>query len=434
MVPLKTHISNNETYKKQTFSGYKRTQVVNALKKCILKQEVDRACKWGVELDISGYTEKLWEILILFSCHEINIINPNLPIYLWKRYEEFLKIKQTYNSKDITSMKNNQESRNRLCDLICVLALSPKKKMPKFQKMTHNFLDIEALKDKMLKKKHLIKNLLKEDDPIELQISINEIANYLSLNKKGTNVIEKCFFWLDWLFYYEKLHIGKHGNFYCSFREIDNVEPKYFQDCVWLIWEMILKEVEKYKFYDYYDSLKKSINSLFNLYKTDFKKGKKNLRVIFIKYGLLLLLNCNPKIDYKTPIFHKDFLRIRACANINKLYDDINRYKQRPKENKKRTFVVNDSIFSLKKREPFNQKFQDYLEKLSSKRNCPQRQMYKQKIIDKQNLEKKLEKERIMELKKKNEIYSGIKKQKNEAIYSKNRDRLKKTYNILKKI
>ena len=58
IVPRKSYIMDNDKYKKRTFSSYKRTQVISALKKCILKQEVDRACKWGVELDLSGYTRK----------------------------------------------------------------------------------------------------------------------------------------------------------------------------------------------------------------------------------------------------------------------------------------------------------------------------------------------------------------------------------------
>ena len=46
-------------YKTMTFSGYKRSQVVSALKKSITKQEIDRACKWGAELDISTYKYNL---------------------------------------------------------------------------------------------------------------------------------------------------------------------------------------------------------------------------------------------------------------------------------------------------------------------------------------------------------------------------------------
>ena len=111
-----------QDYKKQTFSGYKKTQVMTKLKQCILKQEIDRACIWGAELDISGHTYQLWEDLIIYGLTEINIINPNLPIYLLKKCKEFLRIYRNFEDFQI-HIRNNQESRNKLCDLIVTIAL-----------------------------------------------------------------------------------------------------------------------------------------------------------------------------------------------------------------------------------------------------------------------------------------------------------------------
>ena len=118
---------------KKTFSGYKKTQVYSELKKCILKQELDRACIWAAELDISGHLSKTWEDLIIFGCTEINIINPNLPNYLIKKYREYLLLENKYNKHNIINLRNNQESRNKLCDFICTLTLSPKKISKIFQ-------------------------------------------------------------------------------------------------------------------------------------------------------------------------------------------------------------------------------------------------------------------------------------------------------------
>ena len=70
--------------------------------------------------------------MIIYACKEINVINPNLPSYLWKRYNEFLQVTMEYDKK---SLKNVQESRNRLCDLLCVIALSPNKKIPSIKKI-----------------------------------------------------------------------------------------------------------------------------------------------------------------------------------------------------------------------------------------------------------------------------------------------------------
>ena len=57
-----------------TFSGYKKTQVFQQLKKSILKGEVDKACFWAAELDASSYTEEMWNKIMLFACKEINYV------------------------------------------------------------------------------------------------------------------------------------------------------------------------------------------------------------------------------------------------------------------------------------------------------------------------------------------------------------------------
>ena len=73
-------------YKKQTFSGYKKTQVMSKLKQCILKQEIDRACFWGAEW--------IYQVILFmgrtdYICYnKINIIN-RLPIYLLKSIKNF---------------------------------------------------------------------------------------------------------------------------------------------------------------------------------------------------------------------------------------------------------------------------------------------------------------------------------------------------------
>tara|TARA_Y100000590_G_scaffold150703_1_gene173095 strand:+ start:555 stop:1883 length:1329 start_codon:yes stop_codon:yes gene_type:complete len=437
IVPRQFYILDNEDYKKKTFSGYKKTQVNSSLKKCIIKQELDRACKWGAELDLSNQISNLWEQLIIYACNEINVINPRLPVYLWKRYEEFLKLLDFYDKKTI---KNSQESRNRLCDLICVITLSPKKKIPKFKKINEKYLNIEVLKDKMEAKNFSeIEFLLKDDDPIELKIPLNELANYLSLDKKGTGIIEKSFFWLEWLLYYEKLYIKKNGKFNCGCRERKNIDNKYSFDCIWLVWDIILYQTKKRYKKEYYNLLKESIQSLYNLYKVNYKKGKRNKRIIYIKYCLLLLFNCTPKINYNAPIFYKDELRIRACANINKLYImiDTNR-KKSTKEFNNYSFIKDKknsvSIFSKKKRDPYNEEFNDYMKNVGIKHSIKRQ---KPELISTKTL-KNLQTNKILNyIPTKNQYYNthnkktGVKKIKISRNKKKN---IKKAYKTLTKL
>ena len=75
--------------------------------------------------------------------------DPNLPIFLYKRYIEFNNITNNFKEHEL---RNSQESRNRLCELICVLTLSSKKKFPKYKKIEDSDLQISILRSKMIAK------------------------------------------------------------------------------------------------------------------------------------------------------------------------------------------------------------------------------------------------------------------------------------------
>ena len=311
-------------YTKQTFSGYKKTQVMSELKKCIMKQELDRACMWAVELDISGHSAKLWENLLIFACDEINIINPLLPVYLYKKYMEYYRLLKIYKDNEI-ELRNNQEARNKLCDLICVITLSPKKKFPKYKKIKK----IDLLKDSIRKNTtaknlDLIKKFITPNDPITVKVAINEIAICLNSKSKGTHIVEKCFYWIDWLFYYEKLQLKKYKVFYCNSRPRLLNNDKFNNDCVWLLWDIInyFSKITRD------DKLDLIIKSLFELYKIDFNKGKKNKRIVYIKYAVMLIMNCIPKINFNTPIFYKNDIRFKANLNINQVYSNLDYNKK----------------------------------------------------------------------------------------------------------
>ena len=70
-------------FKKHTFLGYQKSDVLAALQKSILEQKLEEACHWGVELMTSGNLMDCWDRLILINSKLINYANPNLSFYLW---------------------------------------------------------------------------------------------------------------------------------------------------------------------------------------------------------------------------------------------------------------------------------------------------------------------------------------------------------------
>ena len=88
---------NNRENNLETYGGYKKTEIISLFLKEIKKNNFEKACALGVELDISDFTHLLLKKLLYFSVKEINITNPQLPLYLWKRFSYIYRFEK--NSK-----------------------------------------------------------------------------------------------------------------------------------------------------------------------------------------------------------------------------------------------------------------------------------------------------------------------------------------------
>ena len=309
--------------KNMTFSGYKKTQVFQQLKKSILKGEVDKACFWAAELDASYFTLEVWNKLILFACKEINYANPNLPSYLYKRYREFSRIACNWTKKD---MCNSQELRNRLCEFICILSMSLKKKFPDYPRIKETDFKINNMKKKMIATDtQFIQGIVNQNNTVEIRIALNEFANHLVLESGSTDSIKHCLFWLDWIAYYNKIYkknIGKELKCIQMYKKSD-IDPKYRDNFIWYVWDIIvyiLTIIETRIPDENFRLLKKNIDNLHALYKYEITKGNMNTRVIYVKYAVLLIKKDISMEKYENTPSHIDSICIKACANVNELY------------------------------------------------------------------------------------------------------------------
>ena len=186
----------------------------------------------------------IMEDLIIYALTEINIINPRLPLYLLKKFQEFLRIYKNFKDFSI-HIRNNQESRNKLCDLIVTIVLSPKKKFPKYSKITIEDLTNDSMRRKMIANHlQLVDQFVSVHDPL-VRIAVNEIIAYLKLSHKGTSVVENCFYWIDFIQFYEKT-LSKQ-KLLCRKRNHIKETHKFDNDYVWLLWEVILHYIKLIK-------------------------------------------------------------------------------------------------------------------------------------------------------------------------------------------
>jgi hypothetical protein len=310
-IPIDYRINDNRSIKdfsKKTLSNYLLKDVMTIFGKSLLTCKIEESCNWAIELLVSGCYDKFWEKIFSIFLKNININNPILPIFIYKRYCKFLNYYSKFENK--LELRNNQVIRNMFCELCIVICNSLKLKPLGFAKITQNDFDLNFLSSKMkADKETYISDKLKFGDPSEMKIIMNEFTYCLN-----TKNYELCNYWLSWALEFEKKNTKNNKMYICGLREIDNIDSKYKNDLCWFIWEIILKESSNLS-----SSVSENIQALYKLYKYDFKPSQKGKKSNYFLYA----------IKYFTDIYTVDkqiipnlSIIIQACSNINYIFVD----------------------------------------------------------------------------------------------------------------
>lgn len=310
-IPIDYRIIDNRSIKdfsKKTLGNYLIKDVLIVFNKSLMSCKIEESCNWGMELFVSGAYDKFWDKIFSIFLKNININNPILPIFIYKRYCKFLNYYSKFENK--LELRNNQVIRNLICEVCVVICSSLKLKPLSFSKLTNNDFNLNYLTSKMkADKETYIKDKLKFGDPKEMKIIMNEFN--FNLNTKN---YELCNYWLSWALEFEKRNTKKNKMYICGMREIDNIDDKYKNDLCWFIWEIILKESFKLS-----SDKSENIQALYKLYKYDFKPTQKSKKNFYFLYA----------IKYFTDIFNVDKqiipninVLIQACSNINYIFVD----------------------------------------------------------------------------------------------------------------
>ena len=299
-----------EKFKIETFCGYKKSEVIKVLFKCIDSKKYEESCNWLVECIISGYTINIWEKLCLYASKYIHINNPNLPIYIYKKNILFNNIINKYNcsklKENILLLRNDQTIKNLMTSVIYILISSPKIKIFKQIKIDESDFNINIIQKK-LKSTHIIlpNSFIHMNEPDELKMIINEIYYNLQTTIYG---YDHVIFWIDWLLKWEKLNKNMTWN-------IDERNPlvnkKYRSDIIWIIWDIIHLEKKKKSI-----NIINNINALYKLYIHNYSKSKKLVRIPYV-YNSIALLTYNIKSD---PIIKDIVGYIQVQINIDQLF------------------------------------------------------------------------------------------------------------------
>uniref|UniRef100_A0A6C0I6T7 Uncharacterized protein n=1 Tax=viral metagenome TaxID=1070528 RepID=A0A6C0I6T7_9ZZZZ len=220
-----------------TFSGHSRKLAIKSLLESIQLGHADYACYWSLELLCSGLVNSLWITLFEGASLSVHRACPNLFTYLITQYETFRRIQDQFDVATMTNIRNRDDARRLVCDAASTVALCRKQKplnLPTI-KPAHDFDPTTIRENLRATSQHLSAAILKQEDPYELQIPVNELC--FSLQNRDTI---RSLYWTAWIFAFarERKKQSKEALTIAP-RQGTLIPQKYSRNLVWLIWDII---------------------------------------------------------------------------------------------------------------------------------------------------------------------------------------------------
>jgi len=324
-----------------TFSTFQKSKVKNELLESLIHSKIEHACYWSAELICAGHFIDVWDIIILFISRYIHLGNPKLPIYISMRFENFKTIQMNGYIDNELSMRNNYVIRKLFAEIIGVLCLSRKKHSfePVYVNKSSDF-DMTNINSR-LKATNLdyAKNVLKQNDPKEFIIAINELCYHISSHSK--NVVNACY-WVEWILEFEALCKTKKEFCYGESRDFVSVMDKYKHDIIWIIWDSIFSESKKRSCI----ITSKIIKSLLDIFCIKYSVGVKRKRRFLIYFAIAVLTE---PIDFGVEMIKNKEQIDSIVKKINIVYKDIKKNEPKTDSDKNADNENNDNENDYKK-------------------------------------------------------------------------------------
>ena len=347
------------SFRNITFSKFQKSKARLELLRNLYDEKIENACYWSAEFICAGHYLDLWDIILYYVYKYIHNGNPKLTLYLNMRYNNFINILQCGYAKDLLTMRNNEKIRKLFCEIICVLCYSNKKNVISDVKLDkNNSFDLSCMSEKF-KAPNItyIEAILKEDDPKELLIPINELVFNL-INKNIINV----YYWYEWIIEYENICKKKKKKCVCENRSY--APSGNMHDIIWIIWDILFYYSDpnilnkKYNIThtnnnnnndnndnnnlndnnnhndnnnpnDNNDKLKhKIIKNLFELFIIKYNTNVKRKRKYIIYFAFALLIE---NINFNINIISKREETEAIVLKINTIYKEIKKNEESPK-------------------------------------------------------------------------------------------------------
>ncbi len=313
-----------QDFKNITFSKFQKSQAKIELINTIYNCKIENACYWCAEFICAGHFLDLWDIIIIYFCKYIHSGNPKLPIYLSMRYNSFLTILNNGYSTNLMMMRNNKKIRKLFAEVICILCYSVKKHNYQEVKLNKNEeFDLTNISSRFKAPNiHYIDSILKDDDPKELIIPLNELI----YNLENKNIIDTCY-WFEWILEYENICKKKKKKCSCQGR---TYAPNNNQnDIIWILWDIIFyySNVENNKNKENINIINKIVKSLYELFIIKYNPPIKKKRKFIIYFCFSLIIE---NYNFELPITNKSQEIEAIVSKIDTIYKEIKKNEISP--------------------------------------------------------------------------------------------------------
>tara|TARA_B110000014_G_C20037609_1_gene539093 strand:- start:54 stop:1106 length:1053 start_codon:yes stop_codon:yes gene_type:complete len=313
-----------QDFKNITFSKFQKSQAKIELINTIYNCKIENACYWCAEFICAGHFLDLWDIIIIYFCKYIHSGNPKLPIYLSMRYNSFLTILNNGYSSNLMMLRNNKKIRKLFAEIICILSFSVKKHNYQQVKLNKNEeFDLTNISSRFKAPNiHYIDNILKDDDPKELLIPLNELI----FNLENKNIIDTCY-WFEWILEYENICKKKKKKCLCQGR---TYAPNNNQnDIIWILWDTIFyySNVENNKNKENINIINKIVKSLYELFIIRYNPPIKKKRKFIIYFCFSLIIE---NYNFESPLTNKNQEIEAIVSKIDTIYKEIKKNEISP--------------------------------------------------------------------------------------------------------
>jgi hypothetical protein len=311
-----------QDFKKVTYGNHLKTEASKQFDVSIINCDIEKACYWGYQLLASGCINQLWDKCYTIIYKNINIQNPNAPLWILDKEKLFRKIftAKLFVKDNILNTRNIQQIRNLLTELIVFMCLSNKRKLDTITfKFNIGEFDLKTFYTRLKYKDTIaIKSILGPNDSREIILACNELF-YCIKNKN----IQEILYWLTWINTWEKINIKKYKSFHVQSRSIEGIDTQYQKDVIWFVWSVIQLASTSITTSSNTLSTKKqeNLNALWLLYIFNWKPGIKTKRYPIIIWYISLLIS--PFTDFNIPAVNNSKLYIKVISNVNLMFKKI---------------------------------------------------------------------------------------------------------------